>query len=86
MAGRPGSETRHRTPDKAKFRKEVVDGDDWNHDRDKFVDKYRTIDKDGDRYIEKVVDPDTGEVLHDVDEQLSGHEGHGSDKAQKTPD
>lgn len=34
-----------------------------------------------DRYTEKVTIHDTGEVVHNTDERLSDHKGHGSDKA-----
>lgn len=86
LAGPIGSKTRHRTPDNAnKFRKEVIDGDDWNQDEGKIVNKVRIIDKDANSYIEKVVDKETGEVLQDVDELLTDHHGHGSDKPPGTP-
>jgi hypothetical protein len=37
----------------------------------------RVIDREQDRYYEKVVDEETGEVLREVDERLSDHQGHG---------
>ncbi|MFP3433575.1 hypothetical protein SB781_27725 [Paraburkholderia sp. SIMBA_061] len=49
----------------------------------KWMQKERLIDKDNDRYMEKVNDPDTGEVVHYTDEPLSEHFGHGSAKVQK---
>lgn len=57
---------------------EAFSGADWSHQLLRFVRKQRTIDRDNDRYVERVVDPLTDEVLHDVEEPLSEHWGHGS--------
>jgi hypothetical protein len=46
-----------------------------------WVDKFWRKDKPADRYIERVV-TEEGEVLKDVDEPLSAHRGHGSDKPE----
>jgi len=43
----------------------------------------RTLDRDTDRYTEKVTMRDTGEVIHGTDERLSEHTGHGSDKPRR---
>lgn len=40
----------------------------------------RTIDRANDWYSEKVVDPRTGEVVHQCEEPLSAHRGHGAAK------
>lgn len=42
----------------------------------------RAIDRREDRYFEKVTDVDTGKVLHECNESLSQHRGHGSAKAR----
>lgn len=39
--------------------------------------KSRVIDKYKDRYMEKVTDPETGEIIHGCEEPLSEHFGHG---------
>ena len=44
----------------------------------------RMIDRENDRYAEKVVDPLTGETIHQCDEPLSAHQGHGSAKATRS--
>jgi hypothetical protein len=62
---------------------ETFSGADWSHRLQRFVRKQRTLDRDNDRYVEKVVDPETGEVLRDVEEPLSDHQGHGSAKAKQ---
>lgn len=55
-------------------------GADWSHSLQRFVEKIRILDRDNNRYVEKVVDPETGEVLRDVEEPLSEHQGRGSAK------
>jgi hypothetical protein len=39
----------------------------------------RSLDRDGDRYTEKVTLEATMEIIHETDERLSNHKGHGSD-------
>jgi hypothetical protein len=46
-----------------------------------FVEKYWRLDRAADRYIEQIKTED-GETLKDVDEPLSSHVGHGSDKPE----
>ena len=46
------------------------------------MEKRRLIDRDGDRYEESVVDPATGETIHECTEPLSEHWNHGSAKGQ----
>lgn len=40
----------------------------------------RLFDKETDIYEEVVIDPDTGEVVHQIKEPLTKHQGHGSAK------
>ena len=54
-------------------RLEIKSGEDWWRDGAKFVDVYRMIDRENDRYREFIRDPETGEVLRDCDEPLSEH-------------
>ncbi|GJG89859.1 hypothetical protein tb265_50400 [Gemmatimonadetes bacterium T265] len=68
-------------------RRPVLDeksGDDWSHSRVKWVQLERRIDRANDRYIERVTDPDTGEVIHSRDEPLSLHLGHGDARRRTT--
>lgn len=44
------------------------------------VDEWRLIDRDADRYEERIVHPQTGEVVHQDEGRLSEHRGHGSAK------
>jgi hypothetical protein len=41
------------------------------------------VDRLADRYFERVVDPDAGEVLRECDEPLSQHTGRGSAKQKR---
>jgi len=68
---------------KDKVRKEFLSGDDLRRSDGKWMEKERIIDRDNDHYHEKVVDPETGEVLRDVTEPLSQHLGRGSAKSKK---
>ena len=55
-------------------------GADWSETGRRFMQKFRRIDRRGDRYQETVDDPVTGERVHECDEPLSEHWGHGSAK------
>lgn len=60
--------------------KEFIHGDDFHRTANKWSDKTRIIDRKNDQYYEKVVDKETGEVIHECKEPLSKHWGHGSAK------
>lgn len=58
--------------------RELTVGDDlyrktgeWNH-------LERDIDRENDRYRERIINPRTGEVIREVDEPLSEHRGRGA--------
>ena len=53
------------------------------HSRGILVHHERHIDRNNNRYHEKVDCPITGEVLHECDESLSQHVGHGADKKNR---
>ena len=57
-----------------------VSGDDFGVTTQRWFSKVRLIDRGNDRYYEKVWDPETGDVIHECDEPLSQHVGHGSAK------
>ncbi len=71
------------TPAKKNFVVEEVVGSDWSFKYEKFAKFQRIIDKGNDRYFKRIVDPDTGEVIADVDKRLSEHQGRGSAKKTK---
>lgn len=73
-------------PSKTKRKKTQVEcftGTEWSHSRKKMVNKYRLIDRRNDLYIEWVIDPDTGEIIHSCEEPLSHHRGHGDARKDK---
>jgi hypothetical protein len=53
---------------------------DYSRSLEKIVHRERVIDRDNDRYFEKITDYETGEVVHHCDELLSQHQGHGDAK------
>lgn len=57
---------------------------DYSRSREKHVRLERIIDRDNDRYFEKVTDYQTGEIIHHCEEPLSQHQGHGSAKYKKS--
>lgn len=63
-----------------KPRKELVTGDEKYVAQDRWVHKERVIDRENDKYLEVVKDPKTGEIIHQCEEPLSQHFGHGSAK------
>jgi len=50
---------------------------------DKLVHKEQIFDRENDRYFERITDYESGEVIHECEEPLSQHLGHGSDKKNK---
>ena len=65
---------------KKKTRMTFRTGDDWSFKLRKMVHKERLIDNRNDRYFERVTDPCSGEVIHECEEPLSAHTGHGDAK------
>lgn len=74
------SRFRAKRPSQKKPFLEGVRGDDLHRDSGLWMRLQRTIDRDNDWYEEKVVNPETGEVVHQCAEPLSAHRGHGSAK------
>jgi len=58
-------------------------GDSFSVRFKRWMRRSRVIDRQGDRYTEAVVDPETGDVIHHCDEPLSEHRGHGSAKTAR---
>jgi len=67
-------------PSNKKTRVEKIEGDKFSYGRQKYVKLTRIIQRDKNRYYEKVQDPDTGEIIREVDEPLSEHINRGSAK------
>jgi hypothetical protein len=53
---------------------------EYQRNLQKTVHRQRSIDRDQDKYAEKITDYDTGEIIHHCEEPLSHHRGHGSAK------
>ena len=77
----PRAELRYRKPKngKKKHRYETHSYPDTNKDG-VLVNVRRTFDRENDRYIEVVTIEETGEIIHEKNEALSSHYGHGSAK------
>ena len=72
-------------PSAKKLRFDTYSGVEHSHKYGKLVRVHRTIDKDNDRYMEKVIDMQTGAILHECDEPLSQHINHGTAKQRGEP-
>ena len=79
---REGLKFKHKNPE-GKTLAEGLSGDDLHRKSGKWMKKERLIDRAKDHYKEVVTDPDTGSVVHQCDEPLSQHRGHGSAKKEQ---
>jgi hypothetical protein len=71
---------RSKEPGFREYAGETICGDEWSSSHQMWVTKTRAIDEKHDRYEERVIDPETGAILHECAEPLSAHQGHGSAK------
>lgn len=62
---------------------EQTAGDDLHRKSGRWMALERVIDRVKDWYHERVTDPRSGEVVHECDEPLSEHRGHGSDRLNR---
>ncbi len=53
----------------------------WSYRYKKWMERLKVEDRRNDRYTEVVRDPETGEIVHQCEEPLSEHQGHGSARA-----
>lgn len=67
-------------PSDKKLRWDANSGYEMSVSLQRLVKVERTLDRDADLYFERVTDPQTGEILHECQEPLSKHIGHGSAK------
>lgn len=74
---------KHKRPGHKEPIAEGVSGEEFFRKEQKWVTKERLVDRQADRYREKVTDAATGEVIHECDEPLSQHTGHGSAKPKQ---
>jgi hypothetical protein len=59
-------------------------GDDLWRKLDRWVHRELYADREHNRYRERVIDPETGQVIHECDEPLDKHQGHGDAKTRKS--
>jgi len=64
----------------------VKTGDDLFRKTGKWNKLNRRVDRDKDWYDEKIMDPETGKILHEVHEPLSQRRGRGSARKAKPRD
>ena len=76
---------KHKRPGHKKPIYESVSGDDLHRATDQWNHLTREIDREKNRYRERIVNPETGAVIRDVDEPLTDHVARGSAKP-KAPD
>lgn len=62
---------------------EDLSSPDYSRNLNKVVHRARVIDRDNDRYFEKITDYESGKVIHHCEEPLSQHQGHGNAKHKK---
>lgn len=80
---RDGMGLKAKRPNQKKPYVEDISIPNRSHSRGKQVHLKRVIDRDNDKYYEKVTDYETGEIIHQCEEPLSMHSGHGNAKKKK---
>ena len=80
---RDGYGIKGKRPGKRKPFIEEVSTPDYSYSKEKNVHKHRIIDRDNDKYFEKITDYQSKEIIHYCEEPLSQHFGHGSAKFKK---
>ena len=63
---------------------ETKSGADLHRATGRWMERDLVVDRENDRYIERVVDPETGKVIHVCEEPLSEHQGHGTAKKKSS--
>jgi hypothetical protein len=70
---------RHGQPGEVKPYQEQTSGDDYHRDSGEWRRVHRVIDRENDRYFERITDA-AGNVVREVEHPLSEHQGHGAAK------
>jgi hypothetical protein len=73
-----GFKVRHGQPGKVRPHLEKKVGDEFQYSTGRWLHLEQTVDHENDLYTEKLTDPESGEVIRDVQERLSEHRGHGA--------
>jgi ribosomal protein S27AE len=58
-------------------------GEEISHKKGKLVNRSVRVDRDNDKYSEVVVDKETNKVIHQCEEPLTKHTGHGTARRKK---
>ena len=74
---------KHRRPGIKKPIYEEVSGDDLHRNTRLWSKLVRIIDRQNNRYVEKITNAETGECIRSVDELLTAHKGRGSAKTSR---
>jgi hypothetical protein len=77
------TKARHGDVGKVKPYREAFTGFDYHRDTKEWRQVSRVVDREGDRYTERIVYA-AGNVVRDVDEPLSEHRGHGTAKRPRS--
>lgn len=64
---------------------ELISGHAFSVGLGRMIKKFRLLDFKNNEYAERIEDPETGEIFHDVAQPLRDHQGHGYAKL-KRPD
>ena len=74
--------TKVKSPGNKRPTYESIHGEEVSHSNPANVIKDRIIDRKNDRYYERITDTETGKTIHECEEPLSNHIGHGDDKSK----
>ena len=77
---------KHKRPGHKRPIYESVSGEDFHRDTGKWNEITREIDRENDRYREGIVNPQTGEIIRQVDEPLTNHRSRGYAKPSPRKD
>jgi hypothetical protein len=64
---------------------EITDGEDLSRKIHKWVHVRRVVNRGMDWYSETIIEPESGEIIHECYEPLSKHTGHGTAKLPLPP-
>ncbi|MCF8051405.1 MAG: hypothetical protein K9L59_09230 [Desulfobacterales bacterium] len=72
-----------RSPGKKRSHIEEKSIPDYSYSRGKKVHRQQLFHRGNDKYFERITDYETGEIIHQCEEALSKHRGHGNAKRNK---
>jgi len=84
MVARDGIHMKAKRPGQKRPYVEDMSAPSFSVSRQKHVHRSRVIDRDNDKYMERVTDYESGEVIHEDQGKLSEHVGHGTARRAKS--